>query len=219
RQGARSTQGDYPQGPLRGGPLEPGQSRPAARDKRSQSRSPVVGSAASTPGGPRAQRVRRRLRSDGERACGGTFRSGRLDVQCPWRTARKPRGKESAAGHVWTQGECGGRGPHVLWSEPLLLVPARGHIRGQNPQGRQARRLAGRAADEVRPGHQPQDRQGPRPDGSAVFTAAGGSGDSVTTGQDTALYTTTSSRGFKCFIHLSSNPPCSLNTAPTNLQW
>ena len=43
----------------------------------------------------------------------------------------------------------------------------------------QARRPARRAAHEVRAGHQPQDRQGPRPDDPAVAAAAGGSGDRV----------------------------------------
>ena len=39
--------------------------------------------------------------------------------------------------------------------------------------------LPSRAADEVRVGHQPQDRQGARPDDPAVAAAAGGSGDRV----------------------------------------
>ncbi len=39
--------------------------------------------------------------------------------------------------------------------------------------------LPDRAADQVRAGHQPQDRQGPRPDDPAVAPAAGGSGDRV----------------------------------------
>ena len=44
---------------------------------------------------------------------------------------------------------------------------------------REARRPPRRAAHEVRAGHQPQDRQGPRPDDPAVAPAAGGSGDRV----------------------------------------
>ena len=44
-----------------------------------------------------------------------------------------------------------------------------------DPAGGPARR----AADEVRADHQPQDRQGPRPDDPAVTPAAGGSGDRV----------------------------------------
>ena len=58
-------------------------------------------------------------------------------------------------------------------------LPARRHLRRQDPQGRQARRYSHRAAHEVRAGHQPQDRQGPRPDDPAVAPAAGGSGDRI----------------------------------------
>jgi len=42
------------------------------------------------------------------------------------------------------------------------------------PQGFQARRSPGRAADQVRARHQPQDRQGARPDHPAVGAGAGG---------------------------------------------
>ena len=49
----------------------------------------------------------------------------------------------------------------------------------RDSQGRHARRLARGAADEVQHGHQPQDREGPRPDDPAVAPAAGGSGDRV----------------------------------------
>src|SRR5262249_39378891 len=41
------------------------------------------------------------------------------------------------------------------------------------------RRVAGRAAEQVRAGHQPQDRQGARPDDSALAACTGGSGDRV----------------------------------------
>ena len=42
-------------------------------------------------------------------------------------------------------------------------VPARGRLRRSHPQGREAGRPAGAGADQVRAGHQPQDRQGARP--------------------------------------------------------
>ena len=42
------------------------------------------------------------------------------------------------------------------------ISPGR-HLHRPNPQGREARRSAGRAADQVRVGDQPQDRQGARP--------------------------------------------------------
>ena len=60
------------------------------------------------------------------------------------------------------QGECGGRGSHVLRAELSRSPPAGRHVCGQDPEGRQARRPARRAAHEVRAGDQSQDRQGAR---------------------------------------------------------
>ena len=42
-------------------------------------------------------------------------------------------------------------------------VPARGRLCGSHPQGRETRRPAGAGTDQVRAGHQPQDRQDARP--------------------------------------------------------
>ncbi len=47
------------------------------------------------------------------------------------------------------------------------------------PQGRQTRRSPRRAADQIRAGAQPQDRQGARPRDPAVAAGAGGRGDSI----------------------------------------
>jgi ABC-type uncharacterized transport system substrate-binding protein len=58
------------------------------------------------------------------------------------------------------------------------LSPRR-DLRGQDLQRHTAGGLARRTTDEVRAGHQPQDRQSPRPDDPAVAPAAGGSGDRV----------------------------------------
>ena len=57
---------------------------------------------------------------------------------------------------------------------PSGELPARRILRGQNPEGSQACRSAGRAADEVRVCHQSQDRQADRRDDSAVGADAGG---------------------------------------------
>ena len=46
-------------------------------------------------------------------------------------------------------------------------------------KGAKPGRPPGRAADQVRAGHQPQDRQGARPHDPAVAAGAGGSGDRV----------------------------------------
>ena len=43
----------------------------------------------------------------------------------------------------------------------------------------EAQRPAGSISDQVSAGHQPQDRQGHRPDDSALAAAAGGSGDRI----------------------------------------
>ena len=50
-------------------------------------------------------------------------------------------------------------------------------IRGQDPEGRQAGRSAGRAADPVRAGHQPEDGPGAGADDPAVAAAARRRGD------------------------------------------
>ena len=72
-----------------------------------------------------------------------------------------------------------GRRSRIVRTELSSHVSARRHLRRQDPQGRQARRPARRAAHQVRAGHQPQDRQGPRPHDPAVAPAAGRSGDRV----------------------------------------
>jgi putative ABC transport system substrate-binding protein len=46
-------------------------------------------------------------------------------------------------------------GPHVLRAELSRSLPARRRVRGQDSEGRQARRPARRATDEVRAGYQP----------------------------------------------------------------
>ena len=48
------------------------------------------------------------------------------------------------------------------------------YLRGQNLKGRQARRTAGRAADEVRVHHQSQSGKADRPNDSAERAGAGG---------------------------------------------
>ena len=53
-------------------------------------------------------------------------------------------------------------------------LPPRGGLRRQDPERRQARRPPGRAANEVRARHQPEDREGPRPHDPAGGAGAGG---------------------------------------------
>jgi len=53
-------------------------------------------------------------------------------------------------------------------------------LRRQDSQGRETGRSSNRAAHQVRVRHQPEGREGPRRDDSAVATRASGSGDRVT---------------------------------------
>src|SRR5260370_30845130 len=75
------------------------------------------------------------------------------------------------------QGVRGGWRPLGLWSRHSRIVSSRGLLCGQDSQGLSSRRPTRRETHQVRPGHQSQDRQGPRPDDPAVAPAAGGSGD------------------------------------------
>ena len=58
-------------------------------------------------------------------------------------------------------------------------VPARSLVCGQDPSRRPARRSAGPAADQVRAGHQPQDRQGARPRSATDAARARRRGDRI----------------------------------------
>ena len=57
------------------------------------------------------------------------------------------------------------------------LIPPRRNIRGQDSEGRQARRSAGRAAEEVRVHHQSESGEADRPDDSAECAGKSGSGN------------------------------------------
>ncbi len=74
---------------------------------------------------------------------------------------------------------CGSRGAYVLRRERYRLGPARRHLCGQNSQRCQARRSAGRAADEVRVHHQSESGEADRSDDSAECAGASGQGDQV----------------------------------------
>ena len=66
----------------------------------------------------------------------------------------------------------GGRRPDVVWPRPGRSLPTGRHLRGQDPQGRQAGRAPHRAADPVpaRPEH--EDSEGAGPHHPAVVSAA-----------------------------------------------
>ena len=77
------------------------------------------------------------------------------------------------------QRSCRCRWAHVLRGGPRGQLPARRIFRGQNPEGSQARRPAGGAADEVRVRDQLKNGQADRPDHSAVLAVSGGQSNSV----------------------------------------
>ena len=95
------------------------------------------------------------------------------------RTDCGPRRQESATRDVCHESVCGRRGPHVLWAKPARHQPTRRRLCGQDPKRRQSGRLARRAADDVRAGHQPQGRQGHRPPHSPVRPLPGRRGDPI----------------------------------------
>ena len=90
-----------------------------------------------------------------EAARGGDRNRAESRSQGESRPARELRPEASLAVHVWDTGLRGGRRAHGLRGEQHRPVPARRHVRGQDPEGRQARRPSRRAAHEVRAGDQP----------------------------------------------------------------
>src|SRR5439155_12391280 len=89
------------------------------------------------------------------------------------RLAEDRRGAQSAhgGGGMFAQREYAAAGGLMAYSADFLgSVPPSGHLRGQDPEGRQARRPPDRAADEVGVRRQPQDRKGARPDDPTIAT-------------------------------------------------
>src|SRR5215813_7272751 len=79
-------------------------------------------------------------------------------VQPSCRATREPRGEEPAADHGAEEHHQ--QHSHVVPDQQHGPLATRRHLRRQDPEGRQARRPAHRAADEVRAGDQLEDRQG-----------------------------------------------------------
>src|SRR6266516_1301646 len=97
------------------------------------------------------------------------LRAGALIVG--WQLLRYAAGTTRGLGRT-TQGACDlpvslfrrGRRPDELWSQHHGRLSPRWHLHRPSPQGRKADRPAGRAPDQGRGGHQPQDRQRTRPE-------------------------------------------------------
>ena len=79
----------------------------------------------------------------------------------------------------------GRRRPHVLRAQLSRHVLARGHLRRQDPERREAGRSSRGAADHVRAGDQPEDGESHRPDHSAVAPPARRSGRPLAEGRGT----------------------------------
>jgi putative tryptophan/tyrosine transport system substrate-binding protein len=82
--------------------------------------------------------------------------------------------KEPPAGDILRSAIRRSRGAYDLWRELHRFGPTRRYVCGQNPQGRQARRSAGGAADQIRAGDQSQNGQTDRPHDTAVGSVSGG---------------------------------------------
>ena len=89
-------------------------------------------------------------------------------------TSCRPRGKEPASSNIQRARICRRWRAYDLRREHHRLVPARCHLRGQDPQRRQASRSPRRAAEEVRVHHQSQSSEANRSDDSAERAGASG---------------------------------------------
>src|SRR5262245_49075534 len=76
------------------------------------------------------------------------------------------------------------RRPHLVRPRSGRLVPPRGRLRRSHPQGREAGRSAGAGADQIRAGHQSQDRQGAWPRSAADAARPRRRGDRVSNRRD-----------------------------------
>src|SRR5262249_17209178 len=76
-------------------------------------------------------------------------------------------GRRPTAVAPWSARICGSRRTHIVRGKYRRLVSARGWLRRQDTQRRQACRSSSSAANDVRAGDKPQDRQGTRPRGAA----------------------------------------------------
>ena len=170
-------------GPPCGRPLESDQSRThQLAIARRRTGGPVVGRAASAPGGceARASSTRAFAAMAKERVRARSSSVG-CDAQLPREHGSQTSRPGSRLPAVYGISEIRrGRRPHGLRAELSSIAYRRAAayvdkiLKGTKPAD-----LPVEQPTQVRAGHQPQDRQGPRPDDPAVAAAAGGSGDRV----------------------------------------
>jgi hypothetical protein len=89
-------------------------------------------------------------------------------------------GETQAPRDVRAAGLRGGGGLPLLRAEPARPIPARRHLRGQDPEGCQGGGAADRAARQVRARREPQGCQDAGADRAAIDPASSRRGDSVT---------------------------------------
>src|SRR5215470_9578724 len=92
---------------------------------------------------------------------------------------RGARGQASHRDHVELPGHDAGRRPDLVLGGPCRVLPARGDLRRQDPQGRKALELPRRATGEVRAGRQSEDREGSRPQPPSIDPGRSGRDRSV----------------------------------------
>src|SRR6185295_13882752 len=88
-------------------------------------------------------------------------------------------GKISAASDVFWSDTCRRWGTYELRRGRHGSIPARRHLRRQDPQRRQACGSSRRTADEVRTRHKSQNSEADRSDDSAKGAGESGPGDSM----------------------------------------
>src|SRR5216683_780144 len=142
---------------------EPHRSDCETRDPRSAGSCARKGDAAPYPEGHHRKRDRRRFRFPRPDACRRTRCQHRSVLFQPARPALDAGDAPCRSGDVLLARVRRRGVPHQLWNQLHQPVSPGRHLRRKDPQRRQAGRSAGRATDQVRAGHQSQDRQGARP--------------------------------------------------------
>src|SRR5262245_21486587 len=115
----------------------------------------------------------RRLHCYRPRASTGPFRALLPALQRRATAYGRVGHSSSATNDVRRQGPRRGGWPHELRRGFSRSLPARRHLRGQDPQGYEARRPPHRTANKVRASDQSQDGAGPRPYDPAFRAGAG----------------------------------------------
>src|SRR5215831_17717399 len=164
---ARTAQRDRTRRKASGGPAnsrDSGRTRPIRRDPGGG----AVARGRVAPdrfGGRRGDRTRYRcIRQRAERRLNRSNGRGRAQASG---VDRRTCGAAPAAGGLCLPHSCHERWPDLLRPRQPRPVPPRGRLRRSHPPGGETRRPAGAGADQIRTGHQSQDREGAGPRSAA----------------------------------------------------